>query len=307
MRVNIIDIGAPASFQPVTYSRNLIDCPVAGISLSTALTDRIRSCFANIKCDRNKTFNIRTDLWPSLGLIKKLLSAGGGAAVYTKLDNKEVPIAWISSTATELPNDVIKIGIDDVSLILRYSWDLLFVNESLISDLKKNRIEGTVSKGVNIDGNVVIGKETVLLPGVYIEGDAVIGENCKIGPNCYIRGKTYIGNNCHIGQAVEIKNSILMDKVSVGHLSYVGDSILGEKTNFGAGTITANLRHDGKNHRSEIDGIRVDTARRKLGVITGDDVHTGINTSIYPGRKLWPHTTTLPGAVIKQDIKYLKS
>jgi bifunctional UDP-N-acetylglucosamine pyrophosphorylase/glucosamine-1-phosphate N-acetyltransferase len=88
----------------------------------------------------------------------------------------------------------------------------------------------------------------------------------------------------------------------VGHLSYLGDSILGEKVNFGAGTITSNLRHDGGAHHSPIAGLMIDTGRRKLGAIIGDGVHTGIHTSIYPGRKLWPKTVTLPGAIVDKDI-----
>ena len=116
------------------------------------------------------------------------------------------------------------------------------------------------------------------------------------------RGSTAIGDKCHVGQAVEIKNSILLPGTNVGHLSYLGDSILGEKVNFGAGTITSNLRHDGGAHRSPVAGLMIDTGRRKLGAIIGDGVHTGIHTSIYPGRKLWPKTVTLPGAIVAKDI-----
>ena len=83
----------------------------------------------------------------------------------------------------------------------------------------------------------------------------------------------------------------------------MGDSVVGEGANLGCGTTTANFRHDGKNHRSLSKGELVDTGRRKLGAIIADDVHTGINTSIYPGRKLWPHTSTLPGAIVKTDIE----
>ena len=100
-----------------------------------------------------------------------------------------------------------------------------------------------------IDGFVSLGENSVILPGVYIEGNVIIGRDCKIGPNCYIRGNTSIGDRCHVGQAVEIKNSILGDKVSVGHLSYAGDSVICNNVNFGAGTIISNLRHDGRNHR----------------------------------------------------------
>lgn len=144
---------------------------------------------------------------------------------------------------------------------------------------------------------------TRILPGVYIEGNVVIGANCKIGPNCYLRGNTSIGDGCHIGQSVEIKNCLILSKTNVGHLSYIGDSVLGEKVNLGAGTTTSNLRHDGGNHRSAVGGTLVDTGRRKFGAIFGDGVHTGIHTSIYPGRKFWPGTTTLPGEIVKRDIQ----
>jgi len=103
--------------------------------------------------------------------------------------------------------------------------------------------------------------------------------------------------------AVEIKNSILMDNTKIGHLSYVGDSVIGENVNFGAGTIIANLRHDDKNIQSEYEKKLVDTGRRKFGAVLADNAKTGIHTSIYPGRKMWPGTTTLPGEVVKKDIK----
>ena len=153
-----------------------------------------------------------------------------------------------------------------------------------------------------IEGRIHLGKGSRILPGVFIEGHVIIGENCKIGPNCYLRGNTSVGDNCHIGQSVEIKNCLILSKTNVGHLSYVGDSVLGEKVNFGAGTTTSNLRHDGGNHTSRVEGTMIDTGRRKFGTIVGDGVHTGINTSIYPGRKLWPNTSTLPGEIVRKDI-----
>ena len=151
------------------------------------------------------------------------------------------------------------------------------------------------------DMTQLCGPGTRILPGVFIEGNVVIGSNCRIGPNCYIRGNTSIGNGCIIGQSVEIKNCLVLSKTNICHLSYVGDSVLGENVNLGAGTTTSNLRHDGKNHRSMVDGVLIDTGRFKLGAIIGDGVHTGINTSIYPGRKLWPGTTTRPGEIVQHD------
>ena len=69
-------------------------------------------------------------------------------------------------------------------------------------------------------------------------------KNADVGPNCFIRAGTSLGRNVRVGNACEIKNSVVMDGTHVGHLSYVGDSMFGEKCNLGAGTITANLRFD---------------------------------------------------------------
>ncbi|MGJ8695503.1 MAG: hypothetical protein ACSHYF_04245 [Verrucomicrobiaceae bacterium] len=182
-----------------------------------------------------------------------------------------------------------------------YPWDLLAVNEAIISEICDWPGHELIQLGD--DSRVIVGEGTKILPGVYVEGSVIIGRDCKIGPNCYLRGSTTIGDSCHVGQAVEVKNSILGHGTSVGHLSYVGDSVLGAKVNFGAGTITSNLRHDGANHRSAVAGGLRDTGRRKLGVIIGAGVHTGINTSFYPGRKLGPGTSTLPGEIVSHDIQ----
>jgi len=183
-----------------------------------------------------------------------------------------------------------------------YPWDLIEANSVLVSEIKKD-IKGKVEKNVIVKGKLKAGKGTEILSGTYIKGNVVIGENCLIGPNCYLRGNTSIGDGCHIGQAVEIKNSVIMDNAKVPHLSYIGDSVIGENSNLGAGTITANLKHDNKNVRSIVKGKIVDTGRRKLGTIIADDVHTGIKTTIYPGRKIWPGVSTLPGEIIDKDKK----
>ena len=94
----------------------------------------------------------------------------------------------------------------------------------------------------------------------------------------------------------------MMDGVKIPHLSYVGDSILGRNCNLGAGTIVANLRHDGQTVKSMVKGKLVDTRREKFGCVLGDGVKTGINTSIYPGRKIWPHRFTKPSEVVREDI-----
>jgi bifunctional UDP-N-acetylglucosamine pyrophosphorylase/glucosamine-1-phosphate N-acetyltransferase len=183
-----------------------------------------------------------------------------------------------------------------------YPWHLLDANAFFLDRYLEHDIQGEVSPAAHLNGTVSVGPGTVIRSGVVIDGPVCIGSGCSIGPNCWLRPGATIGDGCRVGQAVEIKNSILMDHASASHQSYIGDSVVGERANLGCGTVTANVRHDGGTHKSMVNGAWVDSGRKKLGAIIGDDVHTGIHTSIYPGRKLWPGTTTRPGGVVLKDL-----
>lgn len=173
-------------------------------------------------------------------------------------------------------------------------WDLLEANEILMQNIE-TEINGTIEEFVTIKGNVKIGEGTEVRNGAYIVGPVIIGRNCKIGPNCYIRPSTFIADNCHVGNAVEIKNSIVMDCSKIPHHNYVGDSVIGENCNLGSGTKVANLRLDEKNIYTVIKGKTVQTNRRKLGVIMGDNVKTGINSVINVGTIIGENTFIGPG------------
>jgi bifunctional UDP-N-acetylglucosamine pyrophosphorylase/glucosamine-1-phosphate N-acetyltransferase len=92
-----------------------------------------------------------------------------------------------------------------------YPWHLLDANEEILKKSHK-KIEGDISNNVILNRNIIIGKNSKVLPGSFIEGPVSIGSDCKIGPNCYIRSHTSIGNGCHVGNACEVKNSIIMDR-----------------------------------------------------------------------------------------------
>lgn len=180
---------------------------------------------------------------------------------------------------------------------LSYPWHLLSANEILLSGMIAENA-GTIEKNVVLNGNISIGARSRLRSGVYIEGPVTIGEDCEIGPNCYIRPHTSIGDHCHVGASVEIKNSIIMKGAKVPHLNYVGDSIIGEGCNLGAGTKIANLRFDEK----EVVIGENRTGRRKFGAVLGDQVKTGINVSINTGTMIGNNTFVGPGAVVSGII-----
>jgi len=182
---------------------------------------------------------------------------------------------------------------------ITYPWDLLKANQSILAGMK-GEIEGEVEKHVVINGEVRIGRNTAVKAGTYIEGPAFIGERCIIGPNAHIRPNTSIGNDVHFRG--EVVDSIIMDNTTAKHFCYIGHSVIGENVNIAAGTVTADFRHDGADHKTIVKGNKVDTGLTKLGAFIGDNVHTGINTSIYPGRKIWPSLSTRPGEVVDKDM-----
>lgn len=182
-------------------------------------------------------------------------------------------------------------------------WDLLGANETILNEMKLKKDKRVkIEKFAVIKGDVHIGNGTLIRSGSYIEGPCYIGENCIIGPNCYIRPCSSIKDNVHIGNAVEIKNSIIMSGTNVGHLSYIGDSIIGENCNFGAGTKVANLRVDNDEVRIEIKNKLTRSGRRKFGCLMGDNVKTGINVSIMPGRSIYPGAYVEAGSVVRNTI-----
>ncbi len=180
-------------------------------------------------------------------------------------------------------------------------WDLLRANEILMARIR-GRVEGTVEPGVVLQGEVVVEQGARIRSGAYIEGPTYISEGCDIGPNCYIRSSTCLGPGVKVGASVEVKNSIIMSKTHVPHHNYVGDSILGERCNLGAGTKVANLRFDDKPVKVTFKGQLIDSGRRKLGVIMGDDVKTGINAMIDPGTIVFENSIIGPGAIARGNV-----
>lgn len=189
---------------------------------------------------------------------------------------------------------------DEYWLDAGYPWDLLEANRLALDGLG-SRLSGEVEDGATVKGAVVVEDGARLMSGAYVEGPTLVREGATVGPNAYVRGTTVIGEDARVGNGVEVKNSVLMRGATVGHLSYVGDSIVGEDVNFGAGTVVANLRHDGDNVRVPVKGETVDTGRRKFGVVVGDGVHTGVNTSLNAGTRLGVGATTAPGEVVTHD------
>ncbi|GAB7011619.1 bifunctional sugar-1-phosphate nucleotidylyltransferase/acetyltransferase [Halorubrum trueperi] len=188
-------------------------------------------------------------------------------------------------------------------------WELLEANERRLPAAGSERLDGgtrpdpggDVHPNATLRGDIVVESDATVGPGVVIDGPVLLRSGCSIGPNAYVRGPTLVGPDVRIGHAVEVKNSVLMRGATAGHLSYVGDSVVGADANLGAGTNVANLRHDGGPVSLTVSGRRVSTGRRKFGAVIGPGVKTGIQTGIAPGVTLSAGTRTTPGEIVTRD------
>ncbi len=184
---------------------------------------------------------------------------------------------------------------------ISYPWDMLEANQWILES-EKSVSRGTIERGVHLSGAVVLEEGSVVKAGSYLEGPVHVGKGCHIGPNSYLRPYSTLGDDVKVGAGCEVKNSIVMRNTRIPHLSYVGDSVLGEACSLGAGTITANLRFDEAEIKSKVRGSWVSSGRKKLGAILGDGVRTGISVSIFPGVKIGRGAWIGPGAIVDRDV-----
>lgn len=141
---------------------------------------------------------------------------------------------------------------------------------------------------------ISIGEGTIIEPGAYIQGPCIIGKKCIVRHGAYIRGNVLTGNNCVIGHDSEVKHAILLDNAHAAHFAYVGDSILGNGVNLGAGTKCANFKLDHTHINLHINGQKIPTEMRKLGAIIGDKTQIGCNAVSNPGTLIGQNVLCYP-------------
>lgn len=190
---------------------------------------------------------------------------------------------------------------------LKYVWDALDRIPKYIEKQKLGILQGNISTEAHLENpdSISIGIGSVIEPGAYIKGPCIIGNYCTIRHGAYIRGNIITGNHCVIGHATEIKNSILLNNAQAAHFSYVGDSILGNKTNLGAGSKLANLLFNDASIRVQLEHGMLDTKRRKFGAVVGDGAQIGCNSVTNPGTFMGKKSCIYPcicvGGIILED------
>jgi NDP-sugar pyrophosphorylase family protein len=168
---------------------------------------------------------------------------------------------------------------------ISFVWEALSQIKPYLAAFPLGYNEGKLAENVFLENKeqISIGTGTIVESGAFIRGPCIIGKNCVIRHGAYIRGHVITGDSCVIGHDTEVKNSIFFNDSHAAHFAYVGDSILGNGVNLGAGTICANLKLDRTDIYIDIEGERFETGLRKLGAILGDAAQTGCNSVLSPG------------------------
>ncbi|MBU0675790.1 MAG: hypothetical protein KJ950_14205 [Proteobacteria bacterium] len=152
-----------------------------------------------------------------------------------------------------------------------------------------------IMAGVVLAGDrFAFGNDVLIESGAMVTGPVVVGDGSEIRQGAYIRGNCLFGRRCVIGHVTEVKHTIFLDDAKAGHFAYLGDSILGNQVNLGAGTKMANLRFIGGAVKVRTPSGAIDTGLRKFGAILGDGVQTGCNSVTSPGTLLGKKSFLLP-------------
>lgn len=172
-----------------------------------------------------------------------------------------------------------------------YPWEVLSeIKECIVS------IGNTLSleEYEHPSEDIWISKSAKVSSSAWIEGPCIVGHGAEIRHCAFIRPNVIVGNNCIVGNSTELKNTILFDEVQVPHFNYVGDSILGYKSHFGAGVITANLKLNKKLVKIKQSNEEIETGLKKVGSFVGDNVEVGCNSVLSPGTIIGKNSVIYP-------------
>lgn len=150
--------------------------------------------------------------------------------------------------------------------------------------------------------DVWIAKGVKVFQTAYIGAPCIIDEGAEIRQCAFIRGSAIVGKNAVVGNSTELKNVVLFDNVQVPHYNYVGDSILGYKAHMGAGSITSNVKSDKKLVVIHNGAEQIETGRKKVGAILGDNVEVGCNSVLNPGTVIGRESRVYPLSCVRGVI-----
>lgn len=141
-----------------------------------------------------------------------------------------------------------------------------------------------------VKGDIAVHKTATIEEGVILKGPIIISENCFIAAHAYLRAGVFCDRNVIVGPGCEVKSTIILEKSTLAHFNFAGDSIIGASVNLEAGSILANHHNDRENKDIfvMVDGRPSTTGSQKFGALIGDHSKIGANAVLSPGTLLKP-------------------
>lgn len=172
-----------------------------------------------------------------------------------------------------------------------YPWDVLDGLRTYICTLGPTLPADRFSQ---IAPDVWAANSAKIAPTASISGPCIIDEDAEIRHCAFIRGSAIVGRGAVVGNSTELKNCILFDGAQVPHFNYVGDSILGYRAHMGAGAVTSNVKGNHTNVTVYAEDGAIETGRRKLGAMLGDEAEIGCGSVLNPGTVIGRRTQVYP-------------
>lgn len=177
-----------------------------------------------------------------------------------------------------------------------YPWDALAGISDFLVELGNSLDEKEYEKRGE---NIWVHKSAKVFPSAYLNGPLIVGKDAEVRHCAFIRGSALIGEGAVVGNSTELKNVILFDKVQVPHYNYVGDSILGFKAHMGAGSITSNVKSDKLLVKIHAEDGEIETGRKKVGAMLGDNVEVGCGSVLNPGTVIGRWSNIYPLSAVR--------
>ncbi|MGN7787374.1 putative sugar nucleotidyl transferase [Niabella sp. 22666] len=307
--------------QPFIFTRKVQDFRVGALTIREKWEQLLDASSIDLKDNRLSAFFpsvsleeagddvvkyiLPANLLPDKELVRKIKTLLPGQSIVSK-DNTVLAGCIMQSADVESLQPIANLEPADFKLLGAVTQINLFNKEALLYDYEilkqkcvsqpvdpSNRLiapenifieQGAVVRHAILnaeEGPIFIARNAQVMEGVCLRGPIYIGENAVVKMGAAIYGATAIGPGCVIGG--EVKNAVFFANSNKGHDGYIGDSVIGEWCNFGAGTSSSNMKNNIGDVNYQLPGALLVTGQKKGGVIMGDFSRTAINTSINTG------------------------
>ncbi len=202
-------------------------------------------------------------------------------------------------------------------------WHVLEANNRLVGYLAKQVTEDQIADGAKIsdaaeiNGHVVLGKNSVIGPRVVVNGTLIAGANNNITNGAILHGNIFVGDQCRISDYCDVSSSAIGNRCIIGHGAEMAgvlfdtvylyhycemSGVFGSATDIGAATVCGTLRFDDKDTPIQVEGRYEVPPYGANATYMGDYCRTGVNAIIMPGRRIGSYSVVGPGVILYDDV-----